>query len=86
VYTQTDKRGANHVFHAIMTVLTCGMWGLFVWPIAAMIGRKSTTSVQYAPPVQYPVQYQAPPQYLPQVPPHQAPVPPGHNPYMGPQG
>lgn len=21
----------NHVFHLIMTLLTCGLWGLFVW-------------------------------------------------------
>lgn len=21
----------NHTFHLLMTVLTCGMWGLFVW-------------------------------------------------------
>jgi hypothetical protein len=21
----------NHVFHLILTILTCGLWGLFVW-------------------------------------------------------
>lgn len=40
--TQVTRRGANHTFHLIMTVLTLGAWGLFVWPIAAIIGRKET--------------------------------------------
>lgn len=43
----TTRRGANHTFHLIMTVLTFGMWGLFVWPIAAAMGRKQTVTHQY---------------------------------------
>jgi hypothetical protein len=39
--TVTTRRGANHTFHLIMTVLTFGLWGLFVWPIAALIGRRT---------------------------------------------
>jgi hypothetical protein len=48
--TVTTRRGANHTFHLIMTVLTFGLWGLFVWPIAALIGRR--TRVTYPPMVQ----------------------------------
>lgn len=43
--TVTTRRGANHTFHLIMTVLTFGLWGIFVWPIAALIGRR--TKVTY---------------------------------------
>jgi hypothetical protein len=46
--TVTTRRGANHTFHLIMTVLTFGLWGLFVWPIAALIGRR--TRVTYPAP------------------------------------
>jgi hypothetical protein len=52
--TVTTRRGANHTFHMAMTVLTFGLWGLFVWPIAALIGRR--TKVTY-PPVANTAQY-----------------------------
>jgi hypothetical protein len=26
-----SRKGTSHTFHLIMTVLTCGLWGLFVW-------------------------------------------------------
>jgi hypothetical protein len=44
--TVTTRRGANHTFHLIMTVLTFGLWGLFVWPIAALIGRRTKVTYQ----------------------------------------
>ena len=25
------RRDTSHLFHLVMTVLTCGLWGLFVW-------------------------------------------------------
>lgn len=79
-----QKRGANHTLHIILTVCTCGLWAITGWPIAAAMGRKTTTTVWVPPPGQvppaqqpygYPPQqgYQAPPYYGPQ----QPPAPPG---------
>ncbi|WP_406338244.1 hypothetical protein OG987_13290 [Streptomyces sp. NBC_01620] len=85
-----EKRGANHTLHLILSFLTCGIWAITGWPIAAAMGRKTVTRVPtYQPPVmpqqQYPQQYGQPQQqypaqqgYPPQQP-YQAP------PYYGPQ-
>lgn len=37
------KRGANHGLHVVLTILTCGIWAITGWPIAAAMGRKTTT-------------------------------------------
>lgn len=60
MHTTTTRRGANHGLHLIMTVLTFGMWGLFVWPVAAAMGRKQTVTHHGVSPV--PIAYQAPQQ------------------------
>lgn len=39
--TTVTRQGANHTFHLIMTVLTLGAWGMLVWPVAALIGRRT---------------------------------------------
>lgn len=44
----TEKRGANHGLHLFLTLITCGVWAITGWPIAAIMGRKKT--VTYAPP------------------------------------
>lgn len=71
----TEKRGANHSFHLVLTLLTCGLWAITGWPIAAIMGRKRT------------VRGPQPPQYYPQYgpPPGQYP-PPGYGPQQPPQG
>ncbi|MET7560586.1 hypothetical protein ABZS95_10315 [Streptomyces sp. NPDC005479] len=82
-----EKRGANHTLHLILSLLTCGLWAITGWPIAAAMGRKTVTKVPtYQPPQQayYPQQYGQPQQYpppqrYPQQQPYQAP------PYYGPQ-
>ena len=82
----TEKRGANHGLHIVLSVLTCGLWAITGWPIAAALGRKTTTTIPtyQAPPGMYPQPTQQPPpqaygqQYPPQQP-YQAP------PYYGPQ-
>lgn len=82
-----EKRGANHGLHLILTLLTCGLWAITGWPIAAIMGRKRT--------VRGPAQQQFYPQYMP--PPQQPPPgpyppqgygpPPGpYNPPSGPYG
>lgn len=38
----TEKRGTNHGLHLVLTLLTCGMWAITGWPIAAAMGRKRT--------------------------------------------
>lgn len=40
-YTTTVKRPCNHPLHAVLTLMTCGLWA-FVWIPAAMIGRRET--------------------------------------------
>ncbi|WP_329163942.1 hypothetical protein OHB49_28935 [Streptomyces sp. NBC_01717] len=81
-----EKRGANHTLHLILSLLTCGLWAITGWPIAAAMGRKTVTKVPtYQPPQQtyvYPPaqqQYGQPQQGYPPQQPHQAP------PYYGPQ-
>lgn len=77
---RVERRGANHVLHLILSILTCGIWAITGWPIAAAIGRKTVT---YGPPQMPPPQhygYPPPPQYgyPPQPPPGYGP-PPGHS-------
>ncbi|MEU5974384.1 hypothetical protein [Streptomyces sp. NPDC047315] len=55
------KRGANHGLHIVLTILTCGLWAITGWPIAAAMGRKTTTTV----PVYQQPQQGYPPQQLP---------------------
>lgn len=63
-----EKRGANHILHIILTVLTCGIWAITGWPIAAAMGRKRVTHmpVQQLPPGQPPYGYPPQQQYPPQ--------------------
>lgn len=61
--TVTTRRGANHALHIVLTVLTCGLWAITGWPIAAAMGRKTktTTYVPMPPPQQpYGQQWQQP--------------------------
>ncbi|MFE1515713.1 hypothetical protein ACFW9I_02590 [[Kitasatospora] papulosa] len=85
-----QRRQANHTLHIILTICTCGLWAITGWPIAAIMGRKTVTTVPtYVPPPgmypqptqQYPPQqqYQAPPYYGAQQP------PPPHGQYGPPQ-
>lgn len=82
--TVTTKRGANHGLHLVLTLLTCGLWAITGWPIAAIMGRKKTTVYQGPPQQQWqqpPPGYQAPPPgYQPPTPgygypPQQPPAP-----------
>lgn len=71
-----EKRGANHGLHLVLTLITCGVWAITGWPIAAIMGRKKTVS--YAPPPpqiygqppygQYPPAQQYPPGQYPPTP------------------
>ena len=71
-----EKRGANHGLHLILTLLTCGLWAITGWPIAAIMGRKTTYRGPAQP--QYYPQYQQPPQPPPgQYPPQGYGPPPG---------
>lgn len=38
------RGGANHAVHAVLTVLSCGMWAP-VWLLCAMVQRPQTVSV-----------------------------------------
>lgn len=87
-----EKRGANHTLHIVLSILTCGMWAITGWPIAAMMGRKTTTTVPtYQPPVPPgyypppPQQYGQPPQQPYQAPPYQGPQQPPPGQYGPPQ-
>lgn len=70
-----EKRGANHGLHIFLTIISCGLWAITGWPIAAAMGRKTVTRVptypQYVPP-----QQPAPPQHHQYGPPAQLPPPP----------
>lgn len=80
-----QKRQANHTLHIILTICTCGIWAITGWPIAAIMGRKTVTTMPtYQPPAPqgyYPTPqvqqqpYQPPPYYGPQG--QQPPPPPG---------
>lgn len=40
---RVERRGANHVLHLILSFLTCGLWAVTGWPIAAAMGRRTVT-------------------------------------------
>lgn len=42
----TVKKPCNHGLHLFLTIVTFGLWGIFVWPFAAMVGRKTTVRHQ----------------------------------------
>lgn len=42
-YKVTEKRGANHGLHLVLSLLTCGVWAVTGWPIAAVLGRRTVT-------------------------------------------
>jgi len=65
------KRGANHSLHIFLSIITCGIWAITGWPIAAALGRKTITTTYGPPPQQYP-----PTNYPPQPPYGQRPPPP----------
>ncbi|MGW2550693.1 hypothetical protein [Streptomyces sp. NPDC001635] len=39
-----EKRGANHGLHLFLTLITCGLWAITGWPIAAAMGRKKVVT------------------------------------------
>lgn len=41
-----QRRGANHGLHLVLSLLTCGLWAVTGWPIAAARGRRTTTHVR----------------------------------------
>lgn len=76
-----ERRSANHTLHLILTICTCGLWGI-VWIVVGIIGRRTVTKV--------PV-YQPPPQVMPPQQPYgyppQQPYPPQqYGPPPGPYG
>lgn len=86
-----ERKDTSHTFHLLMTLLTCGFWGLLVWlPITmwhSMGPRRKVVTKHYVPP-QYgpPQQIQGPPTYVyPPLPPgqypHQQPPPPPAGPW-----
>ncbi len=80
---QVVKRGANHGLHIVLTILTCGIWAITGWPIAAAMGRKtviqSYPQQQPYPPQQYPpTAYPPQGQYGPPQPPYGQQQPPGY--------
>lgn len=72
-HQQVVKRGANHGLHLVLTILTCGIWAITGWPIAAAMGRKKTVTTYAQQPQQYPPQQ---PPYGQQPPQQQWPQPP----------
>lgn len=92
----TTHRGANHILHIFLSIITCGMWAITGWPIAAMMGRKTTVDTrmpQYPQPAQWPVpttshdQYGRPTYPVPNVysQPVQYPPHPAYHPPRNPQ-
>ncbi|MFC9847781.1 hypothetical protein ACFWFF_01525 [Streptomyces sp. NPDC060223] len=75
-----QKRGANHGLHVFLTIISCGLWAITGWPIAAAMGRKTVTTT-YAPPLQQPPPYGYPPPQYGQQPPQYGPPPGGQAPY-----
>lgn len=80
----TVRKPCNHTLHLILTLFTCGMWGIFVWPFAAMAGRRETVRFNGYPaaPMTGPYPPQAPP--VPVQPPANAVNPYNGNPYYDP--
>lgn len=60
--TTVTKRGANHGLHLVLTLLTCGLWAVTGWPIAALMGRR-TQVTSYPAAVPPPQGYYPPPGY-----------------------
>lgn len=56
---QVVKRGANHGLHVFLSIITCGLWAITGWPIAAAMGRKTVVK-SYGPPQQQPPAHQQP--------------------------
>lgn len=77
----TVRKPCNHGLHLFLTIITMGMWGIFVWPFAAMVGRKTTVRHQGYPAAPFtapmPPPVQRAPYALPQ------PQPNAVNPYTG---
>lgn len=48
----TTRRGANHGLHLVLSILTCGLWAVTGWPVAAAMGRRTTVTHQPLSPVQ----------------------------------
>lgn len=40
---RVERRGANHTLHLILSLLTCGLWAVTGWPVAAAMGRRTVT-------------------------------------------
>lgn len=38
-----EHRGANHGLHLVLSLLTCGLWAVTGWPVAAVLGRRTVT-------------------------------------------
>lgn len=38
-----QRRGANHGLHLVLSLLTCGLWAVTGWPVAAVLGRRTVT-------------------------------------------
>lgn len=38
-----ERKSASHGLHLVLTFLTCGMWAVTGWPIAAIIGKRKKT-------------------------------------------
>ncbi|MFG2346666.1 hypothetical protein [Streptomyces phaeochromogenes] len=84
VYQQhVQKQGANHVLHVILTLLTCGLWAITGWPIAAAMGRKKVTTLYAPPPLLPQQQYGYPPQQPPYPPQQHSQQPPQYGPPPG---
>lgn len=75
-HRQVTRRGANHGLHIFLSIITCGIWAITGWPIAAALGRKTVVQ-NYAP-----LQQQYPPTGYP--PQGQYGPPPGQQPPHGP--
>jgi hypothetical protein len=48
-HVQVTKRGANHGLHVFLSIITCGLWAITGWPIAAAMGLKTKTIVTTPP-------------------------------------
>lgn len=70
-----ERRSANHTLHLILTICTCGLWGI-VWIVVGIIGRRTVTKV----PIYQPPPQQMPPQAYGYPPQQQYGPPPGQQP------
>lgn len=76
----TIRRPCNHGLHLFLTIITMGMWGIFVWPWVAIYGRRETVTYpgQYPPELVHGATYAVPAPYV-----VAAPEPNCVNPYNG---